>query len=71
MCPPMKINDDITKQIGAGIYRIFRLLGDPWAHPTTPHGRLMVAVLGGLDELEREPIVAWISYWHSNGKVGP
>jgi DNA invertase Pin-like site-specific DNA recombinase len=29
---------------GAG----FRSLGDPWADTTTPHGRLMLTVLGGL-----------------------
>ena len=32
---------------GAG----FRSLGDPWADTTTPHGRLMVTVLGGLASL--------------------
>jgi DNA invertase Pin-like site-specific DNA recombinase len=34
---------------GAG----FRSLGDPWADTTTPHGRLMLTVLGGLAEFER------------------
>jgi DNA invertase Pin-like site-specific DNA recombinase len=28
----------------------FRSLGDPWAGTTTPHGRLMLTVLGGLAE---------------------
>jgi hypothetical protein len=37
---------------GAG----FRSLGDTWADTTTPHGRLMLIVLGGLAEFEREPI---------------
>jgi DNA invertase Pin-like site-specific DNA recombinase len=37
---------------GAG----FRSLHDPWADTTTPHGRLMVTVLGGLAEFERELI---------------
>src|SRR3546814_18362999 len=32
-------------------------LGDPWADTTTPHGRLMLTVLGGLAEFERELIV--------------
>ena len=32
----------------------FRSLGDTWADTTTPHGRLMVTVLGGLAEFERE-----------------
>jgi DNA invertase Pin-like site-specific DNA recombinase len=34
----------------------FRSLGDTWADTTTPHGRLMLAVLGGLAEFERELI---------------
>jgi DNA invertase Pin-like site-specific DNA recombinase len=29
----------------------FRSLGDAWADTTTPHGRLMLTVLGGLAEL--------------------
>jgi DNA invertase Pin-like site-specific DNA recombinase len=39
---------------GAG----FRSLGDPWADTTTPHGRLMLTVLGGLAEFERHLILA-------------
>jgi DNA invertase Pin-like site-specific DNA recombinase len=39
---------------GAG----FRSLADGWADTTTPHGRLMVTVLGGLAEFERELIRA-------------
>lgn len=34
----------------------FRSLGDPWADTTTSHGRLMLTVLGGLAEFERELI---------------
>ena len=34
----------------------FRSLGDLWADTTTPHGRLMLTVLGGLAEFERELI---------------
>ena len=34
----------------------FRSLGDKWADTTTPHGRLMLTVLGGLAEFERELI---------------
>lgn len=34
----------------------FRSLGDVWADTTTPHGRLMVTVLGGLAEFERHLI---------------
>jgi DNA invertase Pin-like site-specific DNA recombinase len=39
---------------GAG----FRSLTDAWADTTTPHGRLMLTVLGGLAEFERELIRA-------------
>jgi DNA invertase Pin-like site-specific DNA recombinase len=39
---------------GAG----FRSLADAWADTTTPHGRLMVTVLGGLAEFERSLILA-------------
>jgi DNA invertase Pin-like site-specific DNA recombinase len=34
----------------------FRSLGDVWADTTTAHGRLMLTVLGGLAEFERELI---------------
>jgi DNA invertase Pin-like site-specific DNA recombinase len=36
----------------------FKSLGDVWADTTTPHGRLMLTVLGGLAEFERELIRA-------------
>jgi DNA invertase Pin-like site-specific DNA recombinase len=36
----------------------FRSLGDTWADTTTAHGRLMLAVLGGLAEFERDLIRA-------------
>jgi DNA invertase Pin-like site-specific DNA recombinase len=36
----------------------FRSLGDTWADTTTPHGRLILTVLGGLAEFERELIRA-------------
>jgi DNA invertase Pin-like site-specific DNA recombinase len=39
---------------GAG----FRSLSDPWADTTTPHGRLMLTVLGGLAEFERSLILS-------------
>ena len=45
--------DEITKR-GAG----FKSLADAWADTTTPHGRLMLTVLGGLAEFERELIKA-------------
>lgn len=34
----------------------FKSLGDTWADTTTAHGRLMLTVLGGLAEFERELI---------------
>ena len=36
----------------------FRSLGDRWADTTAPHGRLILTVLGGLAEFERELIRA-------------
>src|ERR1700731_1094134 len=36
----------------------FRSLADTWADTTTPHGRLMLTVLGGLAAFERELIRA-------------
>ena len=47
----LNILAEVTKA-GAG----FRSLGDVWADTTTPHGRLMLTVLGGLAEFERELI---------------
>ena len=45
---------DAVAKSGAG----FRSLKDTWADTTTPHGRLMLTVLGGLAEFERELIRA-------------
>jgi DNA invertase Pin-like site-specific DNA recombinase len=36
----------------------FKSLADAWADTTTPHGRLMMTILGGLAEFERELIKA-------------
>jgi DNA invertase Pin-like site-specific DNA recombinase len=36
----------------------FKSLSDAWADTTTPHGRLMVTVLGGLAEFERHLILS-------------
>src|SRR6202047_3920431 len=36
----------------------FRSLGDTWADTTTSHGRVMLTVLGGLAEFERDLIRA-------------
>jgi DNA invertase Pin-like site-specific DNA recombinase len=40
----------------AGKQAGFRSLGDAWSDTTTAHGRLMLTVLGGLAEFERELI---------------
>lgn len=47
----------------------FRSLGDAWADTTTPHGRLMLAVLGGLAEFERELIRARTSEGRERAKA--
>jgi Resolvase, N terminal domain len=39
-------------------YAYARSLADAWADTTTPHGRLMLTVLGGLAEFERHLILA-------------
>jgi DNA invertase Pin-like site-specific DNA recombinase len=49
----LNVLDTIAKA-GAG----FRSIADAWANTTTPHGRLMLTVLGGLAEFERELIRA-------------
>jgi DNA invertase Pin-like site-specific DNA recombinase len=45
---------DQVARAGAG----FKSLADAWADTTTPYGRLMLTVLGGLAEFERELIKA-------------
>jgi DNA invertase Pin-like site-specific DNA recombinase len=52
-------------QAGAG----FKSLGDSWADTTTPHGRLMLPVLGGLAEFERELIRARTSEGRARAKA--
>ena len=49
----LNVLDEVGKR-GAG----FRSLKDTWADTTTPHGKLMVTVLGGLAEFERTLIAA-------------
>jgi DNA invertase Pin-like site-specific DNA recombinase len=49
----LNVLDQVAKA-GAG----FRSLADTWANTTTPHGRLMLTVLGELAEFERELIKA-------------
>lgn len=45
----------------------FRSLGDTWADTTASHGRLMLTVLGGLAEFERELI--WARTGEGLGRV--
>jgi DNA invertase Pin-like site-specific DNA recombinase len=45
---------DTVARTGAG----FKSLASAWADTTTPHGRLMLTVLGGLADFERELIRA-------------
>jgi DNA invertase Pin-like site-specific DNA recombinase len=45
---------DAVSKVQAG----FRSLADTWADTTTPHGRLMLTVLGGLAEFERSLILS-------------
>ncbi len=47
----------------------FRSLRDAWADTATPHGRLMVTVLAGLAEFERELIVARTSEGRARAKA--
>jgi DNA invertase Pin-like site-specific DNA recombinase len=56
---------DMVAKAGAG----FRSLADVWADTTTPHGRLMLTVLGGLAEFERELIRARIGEGRSRAKA--
>src|SRR6266567_4212515 len=50
---------------GAG----FKSLGDAWADTTTPHGHLLLTVLGGLAEFERELIRARTSEGRARAKA--
>ncbi len=45
---------DAIAKAGAG----FKSLADTWADTTTPHGKLMITILGGLAEFERSLIIA-------------
>jgi DNA invertase Pin-like site-specific DNA recombinase len=56
---------DVIAKAGAG----FKSLGDAWADTTTPHGRLMLTVLGGLAEFERELILARTSDGRTRAKA--
>jgi DNA invertase Pin-like site-specific DNA recombinase len=56
---------DAIAKAGAG----FRSLADAWADTTTPHGRLMLTVLGGLAEFERSLILARTSQGRARAKA--
>ena len=62
---------DLLNTLGAIAERgaSFRSLGDPWADTTTPHGRLMLTVLAGLAEFERELIRARTSEGRERAKA--
>ena len=61
---------DTVAEAGAG----FRSLADDWADTTTPHGRLMLTVLGGLAEFERglirERTMAGLEAARARGRKG-
>ncbi len=48
----------------------FRSLGDAWADTTTEHGRLMLTVLGGLAEFERD-LIRVRSGWGDTSRCHP
>lgn len=56
---------DAISKAGAG----FRSLADAWADTTTPHGRLMLTVLGGLAEFERSLVLARTSEGRTRAKA--
>jgi DNA invertase Pin-like site-specific DNA recombinase len=47
----------------------FKSLSDAWANTDTPHGRLMVTVLGGIAEFERSLILARTSEGRAHAKA--
>src|SRR5215831_14882796 len=47
----------------------FKSLGDPWVDTTTPHGRLMLTVLGGLAEFARHLILSGTAEGRSRAKA--
>jgi DNA invertase Pin-like site-specific DNA recombinase len=55
---------EALSQRGAG----FKSLKDTWADTTSPHGRLMLTILGGLAEFERELIRARTSDGRTRAK---
>jgi DNA invertase Pin-like site-specific DNA recombinase len=49
----LRVLDDLSKR-GVG----FRSIKDSWADTSTPHGKLLLTILGGLAEFERSLIIA-------------
>lgn len=60
----LNILEAITKK-GAG----FKSLADAWADTTTPHGKLLVTMLGGMAEFERSLILARTSEGRRRAKA--
>ena len=60
----LNILDDIAKRGAA-----FKSLHDAWADTTSAHGRLMVTILAGLAEFERELILARTSDGRARAKA--
>ena len=60
----LNVLDAIARK-GAG----FKSLADTWADTTTPHGRLMLTVLGGLAEFERL-LARWPMSGAADGRCG-
>jgi DNA invertase Pin-like site-specific DNA recombinase len=56
---------DAIGKAGAG----FKSLGDAWADTTTAHGRLMVTILAGLAEFERELVLVRTSDARARAKA--
>jgi DNA invertase Pin-like site-specific DNA recombinase len=56
---------DAIGKAGAG----FKSLADTWADTTTPHGKLMITILGGLAEFERSLILARTSEGRQRAKA--
>jgi DNA invertase Pin-like site-specific DNA recombinase len=56
---------DLVAKAGAG----FKSLTEAWADTTTAHGRLMLTILGGLAEFERDLILARTSDGRSRAKA--
>ena len=56
---------DAVSKAGAG----FRSLADAWCDTSSPHGKLMITILGGLAEFERSLILARTSEGRMRAKA--